>query len=128
MLSLTLAIASLSAMTFITNASNKNVDLIKANTFKVGMFQSVNSIKMNVSIQKTTDKDLTVILKDTKDEILISEHVRKNGSSYHSKYDLNELEDGKYTFEFKNGDEKLIEEINLVTTKPTKIYRQIALN
>lgn len=122
------AIAALSFMTFIANATDKIVDPTKAKTFEVGMFQSVNSMKMNVMIQKTTDKDLTIVLKDNKGEILISEHVRKNDSNYHGKYDLSELEDGKYTFEFTKGDEKLVKEVNLVTNKPTKIYRQIALN
>lgn len=124
----TFAIAALSFMTFIAKATDKNVDPTKAKTFEVGMFQSVNSMKMNVMIQKTTDKDLTIVLKDNKGEILISEHVRKNDSNYHGKYDLSELEDGKYTFEFTKGDEKLVKEVNLVTNKPTKIYRQIALN
>ena len=124
----TFVIAALLAMTFVTNASNKNDEPTKGKTFEVGMFQSVNSMKMNVMIQKTTDKDLTVVLKNNKGEILISEHVRKNDSNYHAKYDLSELEDGKYIFEFTKGDEKLVKEVNLVTTRPTIINRQIALN
>ena len=83
---------------------------------------------MNVLIHKTTDKDLTVILKYNNGEILINEHISKNDSSYHAKYDLSELEDGKYIFEFTKGDEKLVKEINLVTTKPKIANRQIALN
>lgn len=128
----TFAIAALSAMTFISNATNKvaptGVAPTKAATFEVGMFQSVNSMKMNVMIEKTTDKNLTVILKDSKGEVLITERVAKNDKSYHAKYDLSELEDGKYTFEFTKGDEKLVKEINLITTKPTAVNRQIALN
>ncbi|MEY4538483.1 MAG: hypothetical protein RLZZ306_240 [Bacteroidota bacterium] len=122
------AIAALTAMTFISNATDQNGTPTKAKTFEVGMFQSANSMKMNVMIEKTTDKDLTVVLKDSKGEILIREHVGKKDKSYHAKYDLSELEDGKYTFEFTKGDEKLVKEVNLVTTKPTAINRQIALN
>ena len=124
----TFAIAALSAMTFIANASDKNADPTKAKTFEVGMFQSINSMKMNVMIQKSNDKDLTVVLKDAKGDILITEHINKKDVNYHAKYDLSQLEDGKYTFEFTNGAEKLVKEINLVTTKPTTISRQIALN
>jgi hypothetical protein len=123
----TFAIAALSAMTFISNATD-NVAPTKATTFEVGMFQSANTLKMNVMIEKTTDKDLTVVLKDSKGEILITERVAKKDKSYHAKYDLSELEDGKYTFEFTKGDEKLVKEVNLVTTKPAAINRQIALN
>ncbi len=128
----TFAIAALTAMTFISNATDNaapaGVAPTKATTFEVGMFQSANSMKMNVMIEKTTDKDLIVVLKDNKGEILIRERVAKKDKSYHAKYDLSELEDGKYTFEFTKGDEKLVKEVNLVTTKPTAINRQIALN
>jgi hypothetical protein len=122
------AIAALTAMTFISNATDKNGAPTKATTFEVGMFQSTNSLKMNVMIEKTTDKDLIVVLKDNNGEILIRERVAKKDKSYHAKYDLSELEDGKYTFEFTKGDEKLVKEVNLVTTKPTAINRQIAIN
>jgi hypothetical protein len=128
----TFAIAVLTAMTFISNATDKNAGPAggaptKATTFEVGMFQSTNTLKMNVMIEKTTDKDLIVVLKDNKGEILIRERVAKKDKSYHAKYDLSELEDGKYTFEFTKGDEKLVKEVNLVTTKPTTINRQIAV-
>jgi hypothetical protein len=124
----TFAIAVLTAMTFNSNAADKNTAPTKATTFEVGMYQSANTLKMNVIIEKTTDKDLTVILKDSKGDILITERVAKKDKSYHAKYDLSQLEDGKYTFEFTKGDEKLVKEVNLVTTKPTTINRQIAMN
>jgi hypothetical protein len=122
----TFAIAALSAMTFISNATEKNAPT-KATTFEVGMFQSINTMKMNVLIEKSTDSDLVVVLKDSKGDILVRERVSKKDKSYHAKYDLSELEDGKYTFEFTKGDEKLVKEVNLVTTKPTAINRQIAV-
>jgi hypothetical protein len=123
----TFAIAVLSAMTFISNAKDNTVEPTKAKTFEVGMFQTINSLKMNVMIEKTTDKDLLVVLKDAKGEILIREHISKKDKNYHGKYDMSQLEDGKYTFEFTKGDEKIVKEVNLVTTRPTTINRQIAL-
>ncbi len=123
----TFAIAALTAMTFISNATD-NAAPTKATTFEVGMYQSTNTMKMNVLIEKTTDKDLTVVLKDSKGETLMREHVAKKDKSYHAKYDLSQLEDGKYTFEFTKGDEKLVKEVDLVTNKPSIINRQIAVN
>jgi uncharacterized protein YegP (UPF0339 family) len=128
----TFAIAALTAMSFISNATDKNsasagVAPTKSKTFEVGMFQSINSMKMNVLIEKSTDSDLVVVLKDSNGDILIRERVSKKDKSYHAKYDLSELEDGKYTFEFTKGDEKIVKEVNLVTTKPTAISRQIAV-
>jgi hypothetical protein len=124
----TFAIAVLSAVSLISNGADNNTAPTKSKTFEVGMYQSVNTLKMNVMIEKTTDENLSVVLKDSKGDILISERVAKKDKSYHAKYDLSELEDGKYTFEFTKGDEKLVKEINLVTTKPNAINRQIAVN
>ncbi len=123
----TLVIAALSALSFISNATNRNVIPTKSKTFEVGMYQSVNTMKMNVMIEKSTDKNLTVILRNEKGEVLCNERVTKNAKMYHGKFDLSELSDGKYTFEFTKGDEKVVKEVNLVTTKPTTISRQIAV-
>jgi uncharacterized protein YegP (UPF0339 family) len=124
----TFAIAALSAITFISNAADTNsaptgVAPTKSKTFEVGIYQSVNTLKMNVMIEKSTDKDLTVVLKDKNGEILASETVAKNDKSYHAKFDMSALEDGKYTFEFTKGNEKVTKEVQLTT----KTDRQIAM-
>lgn len=123
----TFAIAALSALSFISNATSNGVAPTKSKTFEVGMYQSVNTMKMNVMIEKSTDKNLTVILKNEKGEILCNERVTKNVTCYHGKYDLSELADGKYTFEFTKGDEKVIKEVNLSSEIPTKSTRQIVI-
>ena len=119
----TLAIAALTAMTFISNATDTNAAPTKSKTFEVGIFQSINTMKMNVMIEKSTDKDLTVVLKDKNGEILASERVSKNDKVYHAKFDMSNLEDGKYTFEFTKGNERVTKEIEL----STKTDRQIAM-
>jgi uncharacterized protein YegP (UPF0339 family) len=119
----TFAIAALSAITFISNATDTNSAPTKSKTFEVGIYQSVNTLKMNVMIEKSTDKGLTVVLKDKNGEILASETVGKNDKSYHAKFDMSELEDGTYTFEFTKGNEKVIKEVQL----STKTDRQIAM-
>ena len=120
----TFAIAALSAMTFISNATDKNSSSNSPKTFEVGIYQSVNTLKMNVMIEKSTDKDLTVVLKDKNGEILASERVNKNEKTYHAKFDMSGLEDGTYTFEFTKGNEKVTKEVQL----STKTDRQLAMN
>jgi uncharacterized protein YegP (UPF0339 family) len=119
----TFAIAALSAITFISNAADTNAVPTKSRTFEVGIYQSVNTLKMNVMIEKSTDKDLTVVLKDKNGEVLASERVGKNDKTYHAKFDMSGLEDGKYTFEFTKGNEKVTKEVEL----STKTDRQIAM-
>ena len=121
------AIAALSVVSLISNANNTGVAPTKSKTFEVGMYQSVNTLKMNVMIEKSTDKNLSVVLKNEKGEILYIERVSKNAKLFHGKYDLSELADGKYTFEFTKGDEKLVKEVNLSSERPTENTRQIVV-
>lgn len=124
----TFAVVALLITTSLARAEDNNADPKKTMSFEIGLFQSKNSMKMNVIIEKTADKDLIVRLRDSKGEILVTEHVNKKDTSYHAKYDMSELVDGKYTFEFTQGRDKMVKEVNLVTTKPTEINRQITLN
>ena len=123
----TFAIAALTAVSFISNANNGGVAPTKSKTFEVGIYQSVNTMKMNVMIEKSTDKNLSVVLKDEKGNVLSTDRVMKGTKSYHGKYDLSELADGKYTFEFTKGDEKIIKEVNLFSEVPTDNNRQIVV-
>jgi hypothetical protein len=123
----TFVIAALSTVSLISNGADNNSTPTKSKTFEVGMYQSVNTLKMNVMIEKSTDKNLSVALKDEKGNVLYNERVTKGTKSYHGKYDLSELADGKYTFEFTKGDEKVIKEVNLSSEAPTKSNRQIVV-
>ena len=120
----TIAIAALTAMTFISNATDTNVAPTKATTFAVGIYQSVNTLKVNIMIEKEEGKALLVELKDKNGEILASERVGKNDKLYHAKFDMSELEDGKYTFVITKGDEKVVKEFELSTKTDRKIVVQ----
>ena len=123
----TFAITVLSAVSLTSNANNGGVAPTKSKTFEVGMYQSVNTLKMNVMIEKSTDKNLLVVLKNENGKILYNERIMKGAKTYHGKYDLSELADGKYTFEFTKGDEKVIKEVNLSSEIPTESSRQIVI-
>ena len=124
----TFAIAALSAVSLISNGADVNTAPTKSKTFEVGMFQSVHTLKMNVMIEKSTDNIMFVVLKDEKGTILHNERVTKGAAKYHVKYDLSELPDGKYTFEFTKGNEKMIKEVNLSSDEQKESYRQIVLD
>lgn len=118
-----LAIAS----SFFARANDGNVNPNKSKTFEVGMYQGINSLVMNVMIEKTEDQQLSVILKDAKGTVLVTEKIAKSKVIYHGKYDMAGLEDGKYTIEFIKGDERIMKEIELQSTQPQEFVRQIAL-
>ncbi len=123
----TFAIAALSAVSLISNGADNNTKPTKSKTFEVGMYQSVNTLKMNVMIEKSADKNLSVVLKDEKGNVLYNERVTKGAKTYHGKYDLSELADGKYTFEFTKGDEKVIKEVNLSSVESIESTRHIVV-
>ena len=115
------------ASSFFARANDGNVNPNKSKTFEVGMYQGINSLVMNVMIEKTEDQQLSVILKDAKGTVLVSEKIAKRRLSYYGKYDMAGLEDGKYTIEFIKGDERIVKEIELQSTQPQEFVRQIAL-
>jgi hypothetical protein len=123
----TFAIAALSALSLVATA--KTIGPTKTKTFEVGMFQSTNTMKMNVLIEKTEGQKMTILLKNEGGEIIHREVVEKNAANYAGKFDLSQLADGKYTFEFSSGKETVTKVVNLSTnTKPVELNRNIALN
>ena len=115
------------ASSFFARANDGNVNPNKSKTFEVGMYQGINSLVMNVMIEKTEDQQLFVILKDAKGTVLVTEKIAKSKTLYHGKYDMTGLEDGKYTIEFIKGDERIVKEIELKSTQPQEFVRQITL-
>ena len=115
------------ASSFFARANDGNVNPNKSKTFEVGMYQGINSLVMNVLIEKTEDQRLFVILKDAEGTVLAKDRIAKHQSVYHGKFDMTGLEDGKYTIEFIKGDERIVKEIELKSTQPQEFVRQIAL-
>ncbi len=123
----TFAIAALSALSLVATA--KTTGPTKTKTFEVGMFQSTNTMKMNVLIEKTEGQKMTILLKNEGGEIIHREVVEKSSANYAGKFDLSQLADGKYFFEFSSGNETVTKEVNLSTNKkPVELNRSIALN
>ncbi|WP_044172389.1 hypothetical protein [Flectobacillus major] len=120
--------ALLSVVSFATLANNDTNTPTKTKSFEVGMYQSKNTNKMNVLIEKVVGKKVTILVKTEKGEILSTETVAKGTDSYHGKFDLDALKDGKYIFEITDGTEKVIKNINLETPKSVEVSREISIN
>ena len=125
----TFAIAVLSGLAFISNATGEiNPSAMKSKTFEVGIYQSINTLSMNVMIEKSGNNDLVIVLRNEQGTALCKNVVKKNTKSYHGKYDMTDLQDGKYTFEFIKGDEKITKEVNLQTNPPKEVSREILMD
>jgi len=124
----TLAIALFLGITFTSNAEEKNSTPMKSKTFEVGMYQTINTLTMVVNIEKTGNDALLVVLKDENGVTMSKSFVSKRDQTYRGKFDMSELKDGKYYFEFTKGNEKIIKEVELQSNAPKEIIRQITLD
>ncbi len=124
------AIAVLSVMSFVASATTKNEPASNKKSFAVGMYRTINTMKMNLLIEKTAGKNLFISLKNEKGDVLHKERVSKNSQKYHGKFDLTELEDGTYSFEITDGDSKIVKNVNIGTKNPEPVSedRFISLN
>ena len=97
-------------------------------TFDVGMYRVINSMKVNILIEKQQGKTLDIILKNHRNEVIYSEVVGKKSRKFSKKFDLADLSDGKYRFEISNGKEMITKEVNLETHAPIPTeYRSVEL-
>lgn len=124
------AIAVLSVMSFVASATSQNEPTNSKKPFAVGMYQTVNTMKMNVLIEKMTNKSLYISLKNEKGDVLHKETIGKKSATYHGKFDLSELEDGAYSFEITDGENKIVKNVNIGTKNPEPVSqdRFISLN
>jgi glucose uptake protein GlcU len=124
----TLAIALFLGITFTSNAEEKNSTPMKSKTFEVGMYQSINTLTMVVNIEKTRDDALSIVLKDESGNVISKSLATKKSQTYRGKFDMSELKDGKYSFEFTKGNEKIVKDVELQSNTPKEIIRQISLD
>ena len=124
----TLVIALFLGITFTSNAEEKNPTPMKSKTFEVGMYQSINTLIMVINIEKTGNEDLLIVLKDEEGNIISKNYVGKRNQTYRGRFDMSELKDGKYFFEFIKGYEKILKDVELQSTAPKESIRQILLN
>ncbi len=125
----TIAIVAISTLSFNTIAGTGDIKPIVKNnkSFAVGMYQPVNTLKMNLLVEKMKGQKLQITLKNEKGVILYTEYLSKSESNYARKFDFAELKDGKYTFEISNGANKEVKTVNIESQK-ISIERVISVN
>jgi len=99
-----------------------------AAAFKVGVYPSVESTKLNVLIAKEKGADISVQLRNEQGYILATQWVSRKETNCRLRFDLSELEDGKYQVVVSDGATKTVKEMNLATKTPVQIDRLISLN
>lgn len=113
-----LAVALVASMFAIASANAEPTKPSDKKSFEVGMYRVVNTMKMNVLIEKIPGTWVEIRLKDSKNETVHVEFAQKKLTTFAKKFDLTGLEDGKYTFEITNGKETVKKEFELSTKVP----------
>ncbi|MPR34438.1 hypothetical protein [Salmonirosea aquatica] len=84
-------------------------------SFQVAMYQVINSLKMNVRIEKKGAEKITVKIFDKQGIVLYTDILGKKQHKYARTLNLSELGDGEYSLVVSNGTEEVVKELRLST-------------
>ncbi|GAB3174338.1 hypothetical protein [Telluribacter humicola] len=90
-------------------------DAAKKASFQVGMYRVINSLKMNVMVEKKLGERVIVRLLDQKGKVLFEDVLSKRQQKYGRKLDFSEIKDGNYTVVVTNGTNEIVKDIRLAT-------------
>ncbi|WP_128547844.1 hypothetical protein [Larkinella soli] len=105
-----------------------NVDGEKVSgSYQVGMYASSEAAKLNVMVAKEKGTQVSVQLLGENGQVLAIQRLSKHDTSVRTRFDLSELEDGKYTVVVTDGSSKTVKEVNLQTKRPVQPERFISV-
>lgn len=93
-------------------------------SFEVGVYPIQHSSKLAVAVAKYHQKRLSLRLVNPKNEVLYQETLGKNQSKYSRKLDLSTLPDGLYQLQITDGQDTVVREVNLSTSKPEPVQSE----
>lgn len=94
---------------------------VEAKPFYVGLIKVTNSNKVNLVVAKPGEKWVSIYLKNDKNETLYSDVMIKKTKQFARTFNLNDIEDGNYTFVVTDGKNTVEKELNIVTSRPEKV-------
>ncbi|GAB3785228.1 hypothetical protein GCM10028818_46500 [Spirosoma horti] len=116
-----LTVSLLLSATTLTNPTHP-----KALSFDASAYVTVDK-RIRVSVQKTTDVRVLVLLRDKDNEVLFRQYISKKESKYMVKLNVNELSDGQYDLEFSSKDGSIRKQVSLSTALKDETSRIIAM-
>ncbi|GAB3269737.1 hypothetical protein GCM10027347_39950 [Larkinella harenae] len=129
----TLFASALIALTFATTSAtyadgHKEVAEVKSN-FQAAVYPMINSMKINVNVNKAKDSKVNVRLLNAAGTTLTVLKLGKQNEASTIRFDLNNLEDGIYTVEISDGYKTEVKEVKVQTNAPeVASYRAIRLD
>ena len=87
----------------------------QSSSFRVGMYRVINSLNMNLRIEKTGEDRVTIKILDQRGKVLYQDLLGKKRHKYASVLNFSELGDGEYSIVVSNGKEEVVKELSLST-------------
>lgn len=114
----------ISGISFASFADDTPVSTAKPKTFEVGLYNIKQTSKVKVFVEKNKGEKLLIRLKNEQGDVLHTEAIGKSQTTYKGSYDLEQLQDGKYTFEIENSAERLVKSVQISTQKPVEVEKR----
>ncbi len=98
--------------------------------FKIGMYRVVNTLTMNVLLEKEKGEQVDISLRDSAGKVIHQERVGKLAKKFGVKLNFSEVPDGRYTLEVSNAHESIVKKIDLSTNevKESDMRTLVAMN
>lgn len=114
----------ISGISFASFADDTPVGTAKPKTFEVGLYTIKQTSKVKVFVEKNKGEKLLIRLKNEQGDVLHTETIGKSQTFYKGSYDLEQLQDGKYSFEIENSAERLVKNVQISTQKPVEVEKR----
>lgn len=116
---------TLSLASFTTDKKNsEEKEKASRTTIQASLYKLAESNKVKLSVDKSSDDKLKIILKDNSGRLYYSEVYNNKDSKYRRVFDLNDMNDGKYTFELFYNKQKVVKTVEI----QSKNDKYISLN
>ncbi len=96
-------------------------------SFQVGMYPVINTLKMNVMIEKEKGTPLFVTLRDAENRVLHRQVMSKKSTLIGQKLDFVDTEDGVYYLTVSDGETEVVKEIKLNTKKLIEVPGRVLM-
>ena len=117
------AIVSVSAL-----AENPTTGNDPTKNFEVGMYQTIRTSKLNLTIEKVKGQRLSVTLQNATGQVLYTEMVGKNSTKYWRKFDFGSMDSGVYQFQITNGETTITKEVKLRTPEAVEVQPEVLIS
>jgi len=117
---LTLSLTSFAA----DKKKNKEEKETAAVTFDAALYKISDTNKVRLSVDKSQNERLRVVLKDKAGRIYYSEVYNERDTKYRRIFNLDEMGDGTYYFELSHKKDKKVKEVNIESSSSKMISLQ----